>query len=194
MGKNKFVLLDRDGVINVEKSYLYKIKDFEYESGVIEALKKLADSGYRFAVITNQSGIGQGYYSEEDFLKLEKYIEKDLCKKGIKIEKTYFCPHHPEGKGNYRKNCDCRKPGTGNFLKAIEEFNIDIKNSYMIGDRITDLIPAHKLGIKTVLVRTVYGKKNEEKVKESGLDSIIVNNISDFADYIENCIEKTFSK
>lgn len=194
MGKNKFILLDRDGVINVEKSYLYKIEDFEYESGVIEALKKLADSGYKFAVITNQSGIGQGYYSEEEFLKLEKYIEKDLYKKGIKIEKTYFCPHHPEGKEKYRKNCDCRKPGTGNFLKAVEEFNIDIENSYMIGDRITDLIPAHKLGIKTVLLRTGYGKENEEKVKESQLDSIIVNNISDFADYIENCIEKTFSK
>lgn len=194
MGKNKFVLLDRDGVINVEKSYLYKIEDFEYEYRVVESLKILADFGYRFIIITNQSGIAQGYYSKADFLKLERYIENDLKEKGVIIEKTYFCPHYPEGKGEYGKNCSCRKPGIGNFLKAIEEFDIDIKNSYMVGDRITDLIPAHKLGIKTVLVRTGYGKENEEKVKESGMKSIIVNNISDFADYIENCIEKTLGK
>ena len=88
--KNKFVLLDRDGVINVEKSYLYKIDEFEYETGVLEGLKILRDLGYKFAIITNQAGIARGYYSEDDYFKLQNFIEKDLLKNGIKIEKTYF--------------------------------------------------------------------------------------------------------
>ena len=93
--KNKFILLDRDGVINVEKSYLYKIEDFEYEKNVIKGLKELRDLGYKFVIITNQSGIARGFYTEEDYLKLQDFIEKDLLKHGIKIEKSYFCPHHP---------------------------------------------------------------------------------------------------
>ena len=97
---NKYILLDRDGTINIEKDYLYKIEDFEYEYGVIEALEIFQKKGYKLAVITNQSGIGRGYYSEEDFLKLTSFVENDLKKKGIIIEKTYYCPHHTDGKGN----------------------------------------------------------------------------------------------
>jgi len=145
MEKNKFILFDRDGVINIEKSYLYKIEDFEYESGVIEGLEKLKELGYRFLIITNQAGVAKGYYTEKDYLKLEKFIMDDLKNKGIEIEKTYYCPHHPEGKGIYRKECECRKPDIGNFLKAINEFSIDVGKSFMVGDRITDLIPAEKL-------------------------------------------------
>ena len=183
--KNKFVLLDRDGVINVEKSYLYKIEDFEYEKNVVEGLLKLRDLGYKFAIITNQAGIARGYYTEEDYLKLEKFITEDLENKGIKIEKTYYCPHHPEGKGNYRIECECRKPNTGNFLKAIEEFQIDVKKSFMVGDRITDLIPAEKLGFKTVLVKTGYGMKNISKLADNGLKSLVVGSISEFGDFLK---------
>lgn len=184
--KNKFVLLDRDGVINVEKSYLYKIDEFEYETGVLEGLKILRDLGYKFAIITNQAGIARGYYSEDDYFKLQNFIEKDLLKNGIKIEKTYFCPHHPDGIGKYKMDCECRKPNTGNFLKAIKEFNIDVEKSYMIGDRVTDLIPADKLGFKTVLVETGYGLKNIEKLKENNLKSEIYKNILDFAEKLKN--------
>jgi len=185
MGKNKFILFDRDGVINIEKSYLYKIEDFEYESGVIEGLEKLKKLGYRFLIITNQAGIARGYYTEEDYLKLEKFIMEDLKNKGIKIEKTYYCPHHPEGKGNYGIECDCRKPNTGNFLKAIEEFQIDVKKSFMVGDRITDLIPAEKLGFKSVLVKTGYGMKNISKLADNGLKSLVVGSISEFGDFLK---------
>ena len=183
--KNKFILLDRDGVINVEKNYLHKIEDFEYEKNVISGLLKLKNLGYKFAVITNQAGIAKGFYSEEDYFKLQKFIEKDLQKKGIKIEKSYFCPHHPDGIGKYKKNCEYRKPNTKNFELAIKEFEIDEKNSFMIGDRVTDLIPAQKLGMKTVLVKTGYGVKNISKLKENGLDSIVVDDILEFANLIE---------
>lgn len=184
MKDNKFILFDRDGVINVEKSYLYKIEDFEYETGVIEGLKKLKKLGYRFLIITNQAGIAREYYTEEDYLKLEKFIMDDLKNKGIEIEKTYYCPHHPEGKGIYRKECECRKPGVGNFLKAINEFSIDVENSFMVGDRITDLIPAEKLGFKTVIVKTGYGMENIFKLADYSLKSLVVENVNEFADLL----------
>ena len=183
--KNKFVLLDRDGVINVEKLYLHKIEDFEYEKNVVEGLLKLRDLGYKFAIITNQAGIARGYYTEEDYLKLQNFIEEDLLKKGIKIEKSYFCPHHPNVTGKYGIECNCRKPNTGNFELAIEEFDINVKNSFMIGDKITDLIPAKKLGIMPVLVKTGYGLKSLEELGGTGLDPMVVDDILDFADNIE---------
>lgn len=184
MEENKFILFDRDGVINIEKSYLHKIEDFEYEMGAIEGLKKLKELGYRFLIITNQAGIARGYYTEDDYLKLEKFIMDDLENKGIKIEKTYYCPHHPEGKGIYSKECECRKPNIGNFLKAINEFDIDVKRSFMIGDRVTDLIPAEKLGFKTVIVKTGYGMENIVKLGDYGLKSLIVENINKFAELL----------
>lgn len=180
--KNKFVLLDRDGVINIEKSYLHKIEDFEYEKNVVEGLLKLRDLGYRFAIITNQAGIARGYYTEEDYLKLQSFIEDDLFKKGIKIEKSYFCPHHPNVTGKYGIECDCRKPNIGNFELAIKEFEIDVKNSFMIGDKITDLIPAEKLGITPVLVKTGYGLESLKKLEGTKLNSIVVNDILDFSE------------
>ena len=189
MEENKFILFDRDGVINIEKSYLYKIEDFEYETGLIEGLKKLKKLGYRFLIITNQAGIAKGYYTEEDYLKLEKFIMDDLKNKGIEIEKTYYCPHHPEGKGIYHKECECRKPNIGNFLKAINEFFIDVEKSFMVGDRITDLIPAEKLGFKTVMVKTGYGMENISKLTDYGLKSLVVENVNEFADLL---IKKQF--
>ena len=184
--KNKFVLLDRDGVINIEKSYLHKIEDFEYEKNVVEGLLKLRDLGYKFAIITNQAGIARGYYTEEGYLKLQSFIEDDLFKKGIKIEKSYFCPHHPNVTGKYGVECDCRKPNTGNFELAIKEFDIDVKNSFMIGDKITDLIPAEKLGITPVLVKTGYGLESLKKLEGTKLNSIVVNDILDFSEVLKN--------
>lgn len=181
----KFIIFDRDGVINIEKNYLYRIEDFEYETGVVDSLKRLSLLGYRFVIITNQAGIAKGYYREEDYLRLEEFIEDDLKKKGIVIENTYFCPHHPDGTGIYKKECECRKPATGNFLRAIEEFNINPAVSYMVGDRITDLIPADKLGFKTVLVKTGYGKENILKLASSGINPIIVDNLMEFSDLME---------
>ena len=163
----KYIFLDRDGTINVEKHYLHKIEDFEYENGVLEALEGLQKLGYKFIIVTNQAGIAKGYYTERDYLILEEFIEKDLLKKGIIIQKTYHCPHHPQGKIPYNVNCDCRKPKTGMFIKAIEEFNIDIENSYMVGDRFTDLKPADELGIYPVLIKTGYGEDQLDALIQS---------------------------
>lgn len=136
---NKAVFLDRDGTINIEKHYLYKIEDFEFIPGVIEGLKLLQTTGFLLVVITNQSGIGRGYYQEEDFLKLNTWMKDELEQKGITISNVYYCPHLADAPiEKYRKVCYCRKPELGLYKQAIKELNIDVSKSYVIGDKIRD--------------------------------------------------------
>ena len=175
----KYILLDRDGTINIEKDYLYKIEDFEYEFGVLEALEIFKEKGYKLAIITNQSGIGRGYYTEEEFLKLTEFLRDDLAKKDIINEKTYYCPHHVDGQGKYKVECDCRKPGTLLFEKAIEELDIDVKSSYMVGDKASDLIPANKLGMKPVFLKTGHGR--EADLKKLTFEFLEFDNLLEFA-------------
>lgn len=137
--KRKAVFLDRDGTINVEKHYLHKISDFEFLPGVLEALRLLQDMGYLLIIVTNQSGIGRGYYTENDFNLLNEWMLEFLRKNDINIGKVYYCPHHPQADVEmYRVNCICRKPRLGLYEQAIEEFNIDLTRSYAIGDKFRD--------------------------------------------------------
>ncbi len=149
----KAVFLDRDGTVNIDKGYLYRIEDFVYIDGVEEALRILADLGYLLVVVTNQSGIARGYYTEEDFWKLERWMRQDLAEKGIAVAQTYFCPHHPLGKvKEYAVECSCRKPETGLFWQAQREFGIDMGNSFAVGDRLRDLAICYECGIQGILL------------------------------------------
>lgn len=155
----KAVFLDRDGTINVEKDYLYKIDDFEFLPGVIEGLKLLQGAGYHLIIITNQSGIGRGYYLEQDFIALNDWMMKELEKDGIYISKTYYCPHLPDAKiEEYRKCCVCRKPALGMYEQARREFDIDLSQSYAIGDKIRDCSICEKTECRGYLIAD-----NEEK-------------------------------
>lgn len=166
----KVIFLDRDGTINVEKSYLHKWEDFEFEKNVIEGLKELKKMGYEFIVVTNQSGIARGYYSEEDLKALNSEMVKELKKYDIDILECYYCPHHPDkGLDEYRKDCECRKPNPGMLLEGIKKYSVDIKNSFMIGDKKSDLEAGKKAGLKSILVLTGYGKNVEDDVKEEYL-------------------------
>lgn len=137
---NRAIFLDRDGTINVEKNYLYRIEEFEYISGVIEGLKILQELDFRLIIITNQSGIARGYYTEDEFLDLNMWMMQDFRKKGIHIENVYYCPHHPNAViSQYKRDCRCRKPQLALFEQAIEDYNIDIRKSYAIGDKLRDL-------------------------------------------------------
>lgn len=129
----KAVFLDRDGVINVDKGYVSKIEDFCWCDGVFEALLELMKLGYALFIVTNQSGIGRKYYTLEDFERLNSYMLDEFYKKGIEIKKVYFCPHAPE------QNCTCRKPSPQMILRAASEFNVDLKNSILIGDKESDI-------------------------------------------------------
>lgn len=176
----KAIILDRDGTINVEKDYLHKIEDFELEFGVLEGLKILAELGYIFVVVTNQSGIARGYYTEEDLVVLNNHIKEILKKEGIIIEKFYYCPHHPEkGIGQYKVDCECRKPKPGMLEEAIKEFNIDRDKSFMIGDNISDIEAGINAHITPILVTTGHGKEHIEKVQELGVK--YYNSLFDFA-------------
>lgn len=136
---NKAIFLDRDGTINVEKHYLYKIEDFEFLPGVVDALKTLQKAGYLLIIITNQSGIGRGYYTEADFQNLNDWMISTLKQQGVMIADVYFCPHLPDAEvESYRKECSCRKPKLGMYQQAILDYNIQIGHSYAIGDKIRD--------------------------------------------------------
>lgn len=138
-GKNRAVFLDRDGTINIDKNYLYKIEDFEFVDGTIDALRIIQDKGYIIIIVTNQSGIARGFYSEDDYLILSDWLVQELKKNGINIGGTYYCPHLPDAQiVKYRKNCTCRKPGTDLFRRATSDLNIDINESVAIGDKLRD--------------------------------------------------------
>ena len=140
--KKKALFLDRDGIVNIDYGHVYKIKDFKFTDFIFDLCKKYQKDNYLIFIITNQAGIGKGLYNEQDFLKLNDYMLNEFSKRGVNITKVYYCPHKPED------NCDCRKPKSGMFLKAINEFNIDPKESIAIGDKLTDLEAAYSAGIK----------------------------------------------
>ena len=137
---SKAIFLDRDGTINIEKGYLYRISDFEFLPGAVDALRMLQEAGYLLIIITNQSGIGRGYYTEEDFMILNEYMKSELLKMGVKISGVYYCPHLPDAEvERYRKVCTCRKPSLGLFEQAVHDFGIDLSQSYAIGDKERDI-------------------------------------------------------
>ena len=140
----KALFLDRDGVINVEKEYLYKKEDFEFIEGIFELCRHYQDLGYLIFIVTNQSGIARKFYTQEDFAKLTQWMLEAFEKEGIHITKVYHCPHHPEISGE----CDCRKPKPGMLLEAADEFDVDLKNSIMIGDKERDIEAAHNAGLR----------------------------------------------
>jgi len=143
---NKAVFLDRDGVINDGTSYYtYKIEDFRFNPGVFEGLLLLKQAGFLLVVITNQSGVAKGVYSETDVNKVHEYMCKTLLEKGIMIDAVFYCPHHPD-----ISSCECRKPGTLLIENAIKEFIIDRQKSYLIGDSKRDVQAAEKAGVKPI--------------------------------------------
>lgn len=141
---NKALFLDRDGVINKEKNYLYKIEDFEFIDGVFETCRHFQSLGYLIIIITNQSGIARGKYSENDFKILTKWMIKEFLEEDINISNVYYCPHHP----NFSKKCDCRKPNPKMILDAKNEFNINLEMSILVGDKNTDIEAGLTSGIK----------------------------------------------
>lgn len=137
---NKAVFLDRDGTINVETGYLYKIDEFEFLPRALEGMKMLYDVGFLLIIVTNQSGIARGLYSEKDFIKLTEHVNERCKEYGIQITDTFYCPHFPYSKiEKYRKECNCRKPKIGMFMRAVNMYDIDLSSSYAIGDKMRDL-------------------------------------------------------
>ena len=172
MKKNKAIFLDRDGVINVEKNYLYKIEDFEFIDGVVEALKYLQNRGYLLFIITNQSGINRGYYTVKDFLKLTNWMLKEFKKHNITISQVEFCPHTPEQK------CNCRKPKTGMINNILKNYNVDLANSWLIGDKESDIKTALNAGINNT-IQVKSGHKFDKSIAKFVIEKLDLKNIKE---------------
>ena len=173
------VFLDRDGVINQEFDYVHTIDEFKFIKNVIPAMKMIKDKGYALIIVTNQSGIARGYYTEEDFLKLTEWMDWSLQLEGIRLDGIYYCPHHPtEGIGEYRCQCDCRKPAPGMFYEARDYRDLDLAKCYMVGDRTSDIESGINAGIKNnILVRT-GSPLDEQGIK---MASGVFDTLMDFA-------------
>lgn len=140
--------LDRDGVINVDHAYVSRFEDFDFIDGVLEAARRLVDAGFVLVIVTNQSGIGRGYYTEADFHKLDQAVRAVFAEHGAPISATYFCPHHPtKALPPWKCECNCRKPAPGMILQAAKDLDIDLSQSVMFGDKASDMQAAKAAGV-----------------------------------------------
>jgi D-glycero-D-manno-heptose 1,7-bisphosphate phosphatase len=185
MKKNTAVFLDRDGTINEEVGYMDSLEKLKIIPASYEAVKLINLSGMKAVVISNQAGVARGFFTEDFVHVVNNHLLADLQKNGASIDKFYYCPHHPEdGKGKYLQSCNCRKPSPGMLLQAAQELNIDLANSYFVGDRFIDMETAKKVGAKGILVKTGYG---EDLLLDDGPDAATPENKPDFiaADILE---------
>tara|TARA_B100001063_G_scaffold91636_1_gene85249 strand:+ start:1794 stop:2324 length:531 start_codon:yes stop_codon:yes gene_type:complete len=171
----KVVFLDRDGVINKDTSYVSRIEDFEFIDGVFKACLHFKKLGFEIIIVTNQSGIGRAYFTQDDFNKLNEYMKKEFLKNSIEILDVFYCPHKPEDK------CECRKPKTGMINQALNLYDIDLKNSWMIGDKITDIELAINSNIKNSILISNTPMKKEEK----SLSNFVVNSLEETINIIK---------
>ncbi len=171
---NKAIFFDRDGTINADPGYVHNVKDFKLLDGAIEGLLLLRD--FKLFIITNQSGIGRGYYKEEDMHKFNRRLIEELKKNGIHITEIYFCPHSPE------EDCECRKPNTKFVDEAKDKYDLDMKKSWVIGDHPSDIELAHRAGCRSVYVLTGHGQKHIKEMKSK--PDFMASNLLKAAQYI----------
>jgi D-glycero-D-manno-heptose 1,7-bisphosphate phosphatase len=138
------LFLDRDGVVNVEVGYLHRAEEVRFVEGIFSLCRAAARLGYRLIVVTNQAGIARGYYSEADFHALMEFMRDQLRAEGVELDAVYYCPFHPEhGVGEYKREHEDRKPGTGMLLRGAKEFGVELTESVMVGDRCSDVTAAN---------------------------------------------------
>jgi len=147
--KQRALFLDRDGVVNEEVGYLHRAEEVRFVDGIFSLCRTAMGLGYRLIVVTNQAGIARGYYSEADFHKLMTFMRAALRAEGVELDAVYFCPFHPEhGVGEYKREHEDRKPGTGMLRRGVTEFGVVLSESVMIGDRCSDVAAANAAGLR----------------------------------------------
>lgn len=149
---NPALFLDRDGVINIDHAYVYRKEDFEFVDGIFELVAAAKKAGYLIVVVTNQAGIGRGYYTAADFYELMNWVREQFAARNGCIDGVYFCPDHPEyGLGEYRRESKFRKPAPGMLLQAANELDIDLETSILVGDKVSDVEAGKAAGVGTLL-------------------------------------------
>jgi len=158
---SRFVFLDRDGTLVRDLGYTHRVEDYQLLPGVVSGLRRILDAGYRLAVITNQSGIGRGYFTAEQYAEFQAHLVDDLGRQGVPIEASYVCPHHPDA------GCECRKPRPALLHRAQRELDADLARSWVIGDSAIDVELAQQAGCRgAVLVLTGSGYASTEVPSE----------------------------
>ena len=153
---NKAVFIDRDGTIAKDVSYCSAPEDFELLSGAARGIKLLNENGFKVIIVTNQSGVARGYFTEETLAKIHEKMKRELAKEGARVDAIYYCPHHPDD------GCDCRKPKPKMVLQAASDLNIDLSQSYAVGDLDMDIEMGRAAGCKTILIGNPVVAKNKK--------------------------------
>ena len=176
---NRAVFLDRDGVLNEERNYLRRVEDVVVMAGAPAALKRLADAGFKLFIVSNQSGVGRGYFTLADVEKVNAHLAAEFAHVGVRFEKIYFAPEAPEQPSR------SRKPSPQFLFDARDEFGLDLAHSFMIGDKLIDLECGWNAGVKkSILVRTGYGTKTEHEAADKLDAAVVVDDLPAAADWI----------
>ena len=176
------LFLDRDGVINVDHGYVCRPEEFEFIEGIFSLCRAAQEHGYCLFVVTNQAGIGRGYYNEQEFRAVTDWMCRQFATQRVKIEQVYFCPFHPEhGLGEYRRESEFRKPGPGMILQATREHGIDLATSALIGDKISDIKAGRSAGVG---LNILYHPGHETTKNPS--DGIIVGSLAEAENHLIN--------
>ena len=171
--KNKALFLDRDGVINIDKKYVFKKDDFSFIDGIFKLISMAKKLNYKIIIITNQSGIGRGFYTEKQFLEIKDWMLREFSDNSASVDGVYFCPTHPiEGLGKYKTTDARRKPEPGMFFEASVDHSIDLSLSLFVGDKVTDMQAGEKAGIKKLFLYSDKAEYNNSK-KIKKLDEVI---------------------
>lgn len=184
--KQLVIFIDREGVINVDHGYVGKVDDFHFINGVISVCKTLKAKGYLLVVITNQSGISRGYYTEAQFNLLTQWMDWSFANEGVEHEGIYYCPHHfQEGIRQYKIDCNCRKPKPGLIVNAAADLNLDLSRSILVGDTVTDIRAGISAGIKQN-----YLVKTGKAITDEGINiaNDVFDDLSAFSDHVKSIL------
>ncbi len=187
--KRRACFLDRDGVVIVDKDYLSDVNEVQLTENAAQAIKKLNDANYIVIIVSNQSGVARGYFSESSIDGVHQQIRELIsARSGAVIDKFYYCPHHKHGTvAPYNIDCNCRKPKLGMFEKAIKDFEIDLENSIMVGDKISDVLAGNNIGCKkSYLVKTGHGTEELAKFSASENSNLKFTVTKDLTEAVEN--------
>ena len=187
------IFIDRDGTINEEVDYLTSPDDLKLLDGAAEAIQEANGLGLRVVVITNQSAVARGLLTEEQLSVIHDALRSQLANRGARVDAIYYCPHLPNASvAQYRKECDCRKPGTGMLQRGVREFSIDLSKSFLIGDKMSDIQTAHNAGTKSVLVLTGYGKAELDLCRQQNVPiDHVADNLLQAMSYVKRVVQQT---
>jgi D-glycero-D-manno-heptose 1,7-bisphosphate phosphatase len=174
-GLNRAVFLDRDGTINEELSYLAELSRLRLIEGAAAAIARLNRAAFKVIVVSNQSGVARGYFAEDAVQHVHSALRERLERVHARVDAFYYCPHHPtEGIEPYKRDCHCRKPKPGMLERAARELQIDLNHSFIVGDRLSDLIAGHAVGCKPILVQTGFGHETQKALIDCPVQPVFI--------------------